>query len=231
MFTGIIEQVGEIKSIEGNRFTMAHSFTEPFAIGESIACNGVCLTVINPSPQPPSLVREEGDCPPDKGDRPDLSGRGGLIEVEIIEESRNVTTFSNSKIGDKVNLERAAKIGQRNSGHNVTGHVDQVGEILKLEKASDYWLIRVRINPENRKLIVHKGSVAVEGISLTISGVSSSSVLKSPSSQVESENSPWFEVSIISHTWDETNLHTKKEGDKLNVEFDILGKYILQNNP
>jgi len=122
--------------------------------------------------------------------------------------------FGDSAEGDAVNLERSARIGERNSGHNVTGHIDQVGEILKLEKMSDYWIFRIGIKKENEKLIVEKGSVAVEGISLTVSA----------------EYEQWFEVSILPYTMDETNLHAKNVGDYVNIEFDILGKYLLKNS-
>lgn len=189
MFTGIIEQIGKIQQIEGNHFTISHEFEEEFNIGDSIALNGMCATVLE--------ERRE------KGER--------SFVVEIIEESRKLTTFGDAAVGDLVNLERAAVIGGRNSGHNVTGHIDQTGNILALEREGDYWLIRVEVNPKNRKLIVYKGSIAMEGISLTVSEV----------------GDYWFEVSIISHTWEVTNLHSKKVGDLVNLEFDIYGKYVL----
>ena len=186
MFTGIIEAVGVIKNIEGNIYTVGHGFTESFEIGESIALNGMCATI--------------------------LSFTGSKFTVEIIEESRRLTSFQILEMGASVNLERAARIGQRNSGHNVTGHIDQTGVIQKLERQGDYWLIRVGIDAENKNLIVYKGSVALEGISLTLSGV----------------GDDWFEVSIISHTWEVTNLKQKTLGDLVNIEFDILGKYLLR---
>ncbi len=190
MFTGIIEQIGIIKKIEGNLFTISHSFEEGFEIGESIALNGMCGTI--------------------------LGFDKNTFFIEIIEESRRLTTFGGAKEEDPVNLERAAIIGGRNSGHNVTGHIDQTGEIEKLERSGDYWLIRIVIDSQNRKLVVHKGSIALEGISLTVSGVS----------EIK-ESQAWFEVSIISHTWEVTNLNTKKIGSPMNLEFDIYGKYVI----
>ena len=190
MFTGIIEKVGKINSIEANRFVISHDFEESFELGESIALNGMCATVVEFS--------------------------SNDITVDIIQESRKLTTFGTAQPRDLVNLERAAKIGHRNSGHNVTGHIDEVGEIIKLEWIEDFWLVRVKINPLHRAWLVHKGSVALEGISLTVSGVSD---LKA--------NDAWFEVSIIPHTWEHTTLKTRAVGDKVNVEFDILGKYAL----
>ncbi len=185
MFTGIIQQLGKIKTIKGSRFVISHNFTEALEIGESVALNGMCSTVVEFS---------------DKD-----------LAVDIMAESRSVTTFGTAQAGTLVNLERSAKMGERNSGHNVTGHVDQVGEIVKIKPLSDFYLIRVKFNPENRKFLVHKGSVALEGISLTISGL----------------GDDFFEVSIIPHTWQHTNLYDKIEGDGVNLEFDIFGKYVL----
>lgn len=190
MFTGIIEQVGTIKSIIENRFVINHGYEEPFDLGESIALNGMCATVV-------------------------LSAKNS-VAVDIIQESRALTTFGQAKAGDLINLERAAKIGQRNSGHNVTGHIDEVGEIVKLDWVEDFWLVRVQVKPSHRAWLVHKGSVALEGISLTVSGVS----------ELKSDES-WFEVSIIPHTWENTTLKSKASNDGVNIEFDILGKYAL----
>lgn len=197
MFTGIIQQVGRIKIIEDNRFEISHNYSETFEIGESIALNGMCATVVEIY--------------------------NSSFAVEIMKESRDRTVFGSAQEGDLVNLERSAKIGQRNSGHHVTGHIDQVGTILKLEKKDDFWLFRISIDPENALFIVQKGSVAVDGISLTISDLANRGS-KNPEPKL---GKYWFEVSIISHTWEQTNLHTKKEGDPVNLEFDILGKYAI----
>lgn len=190
MFTGIIEQVGEIKKIEENRFFIGHQYSEAFEIGESIALNGMCATVVE--------------------------SQNNRLGVDIIEESRNKTTFGKAKIGDRINLERAAKIGQRNSGHNVTGHIDEMGQITTLKTVKDFWLIRIKINKTHRKWLVHKGSVGIEGISLTVSKVSDLT-----------DEMAWLEVSIIPHTWENTTLKSRKVGDGVNVEFDVLGKYAL----
>ncbi len=190
MFTGIIEQVGTIKSIVENRFVISHSYDESFELGESVALNGMCATVVNSTKN--------------------------SAEVDIIQESRKLTTFGTAKIGDLINLERAAKIGQRNSGHNVTGHIDEVGKILKLDWVEDFWLVRVQVKPSHRAWLVHKGSVALEGISLTVSGVSELRADKS-----------WFEVSIIPHTWENTTFKSRAINEGVNIEFDVLGKYAL----
>ena len=188
MFTGIVEAVGTLQSREGNLFTISHTFEEDFKIGESISLNGMCSTVIKNFDQ--------------------------KLQVEIMQESRDKTTFGSAQTGDVINLERSAVTGQRNSGHNVTGHIDQVGKIVKSEKVSDFQLLRVGIHPENRKYLVMKGSVALDGISLTISDL----------------GPDWLEVSLISHTWEQTNLREKQVGDGINIEFDILGKYILNQD-
>jgi len=185
MFTGIIEQIGTVEDIKGSTFTIQHNFTEPFVRGESVALNGACMTI--------------------------TSFTANTFTVDIIEESRNRTSFDAVEIGDLINLERSAVIGQRNSGHNVAGHVDETGMILSITEASDFWLIRISINSQNRKYIIEKGSIALEGISLTISAL----------------GEDWLEVSIIPHTWGHTNLKHKNEGDKVNIEYDQAGKYIL----
>ena len=205
MFTGIIEQVGTIKSIDGNRYTIEHAYDEVFELGESIALNGMCSTVVATTTD--------------------------TFAVDIIQESRQLTTFQNAIVGDRVNLERAAKIGQRNSGHNVTGHIDEIGTVLKLEMVEDFWLLRAGVSPEHRPWLVHKGSVTLGGISLTVSGVSPLVPPSTAPSQREgSHNEAWLEVSIIPYTWEHTTLKMLAVGDGLNVEFDILGKYALNRS-
>ena len=191
MFTGIIEDCGRIKKIENNLFTISHKFQEPLTIGESIALSGMCSTII-------------------KTDHHEFT-------VEIMIESRKRTIFGTAKVGSLINLERSAKIGTRNSGHFVLGHVDQVGKVIERKRVSDYELFKIAVAPENAKLIIFKGSVAIDGISLTISNLSA-----------PKEKHPWIEVSIISHTLKVTNLKDKKVDDLVNLEFDVLGKYILR---
>ncbi len=191
MFTGIIEQVGKIQKIKNNRFTIRHNFNEALKKGESISLSGACMTVIESNKE--------------------------ILTVEIMEESRNKTIFGNAHEGDCINLERSAKIGDRNSGHFVTGHIDEMGRILNIRKIKDFHLFRISFSKKNFPYLVKKGSIAVEGISLTVSDLSS-----------PKEPHPWFEVSIISHTWKETNLYAKKVGDGVNIEFDMLGKYVVK---
>jgi riboflavin synthase len=186
MFTGIIESLGELKKQNENRFTFSHHFDEPFILGESISLTGMCASIIDFDEQ--------------------------NFTVEIMAESRNKTIFENIKVGDQINLERAAHMNARNSGHFVTGHIDEVGGILKLEPVEDYSLLRISVSSENAKYMVNKGTIAINGISLTISRLG--------------EN--YLEVSIISHTWTHTNLQNLKVGGSVNLEFDLLGKYILR---
>ena len=187
MFTGIIEDLGKIIKIEEAKFTIAYKSCEILTLGESISLSGMCSTVI-------AFNEQE-------------------FQVEIMKESRNRTIFKNAKIGDLINLERAAKIGDRNSGHFVLGHIDTTGEIIAREKKSDFGLFRIKISRDFADLIVFKGSIAVDGISLTISDL----------------GEDWFEVSIISHTLKYTNLGQKNIKNLVNLEFDILGKYILRS--
>ena len=187
MFTGIVEQVGKVEKIEGNRFTISHPFEELFEIGESVALSGMCTTVIEATEK--------------------------SFTVEIMKESRDRTTFGKVLVGEMVNLERAAKIGDRNSGHFVTGHIDEVGEILSRERVGDYWKFRIGFSVKNAALVVEKGSVAIDGVSLTISELGKN----------------WFEVAIISHTFDVTTFGQKDAENKVNLEFDVIGKYIQKN--
>ena len=184
MFTGIVEATGTIHSIKDNLFCIEHPFGKPFTKGESLALSGMCATV--------------------------LESNTRTFTVEIMSESRTRTTFGTAKIGESVNLERSAIIGTRNSGHNVSGHIDECGKIITCEQKDDFHLLRVKINPKHARWIVEKGSIALDGISLTIMGC----------------GKDFLEVGIISHTWDNTNLHMKKVGDSVNIEYDIFAKYV-----
>lgn len=188
MFTGIITSLGTLKSITGNTFAFTHDFDEVLALGESVAVNGMCVTV--------------------------TAHGANFFTADIIEESRNLTVFGAIDLGTKINLERSAVIGARNSGHFVSGHVDETGTVSCIEQKSDFWLLRIGFSPKNWPLVIHKGSIAIDGISLTVSAVS------------ETDKNSWLEVSIIPHTWEHTNLSGKKTGELLNLEFDQLGKYV-----
>lgn len=186
MFTGIVEAAGEVKCIDGNKFTITHPFGEKFSVGESIALSGMCSTVLTASPEE--------------------------FIVEIMLESRRRTTFGSASVGEKINLERSAQIGARNSGHFVTGHIDEVGKISSISRDGDAWKFRINFSDKNAELVVEKGSIGIDGCSMTVSNCGRN----------------WLEVCVISHTFSETLFGVKKEGDGVNLEFDILGKYVLR---
>ncbi len=186
MFTGIIDQIGVIKKIENNLYTISHQYIEKFVQGESIALSGMCTTI--------------------------LSFTNNDFIVEIIETSRKKTIFRSNSVGDKVNLERASKIGSRNSGHFLLGHIDKTILITDKKYVEDFQLVQLKINHQDSCLVVPQGSIAIDGVSLTIASLTDDFV----------------EISIISNTWDNTIFKYKKIGDLCNVEFDVLGKYVLR---
>lgn len=193
MFTGIIEGLGNIVSFDkktNNRSAAKMKINigkiaKGLKIGDSVAINGVCLTAVSISK--------------------------GITEFEMVGETIKKTNLGSLERGDKVNIERSLKIGERLEGHFVLGHVDGIGIISKIEKQSNQIQIWITLPKELSKHVIKKGSITVDGISLTVVDV-----LKDK-----------FSVSIIPHTMQITNLSYKKVGDKVNIETDILGKYIL----
>ncbi len=188
MFTGIIEEVGKIenliRSAENWKITIKCSkVSEETKIGQSIAVNGVCLTVTE-------------------------IGKDFFV-ANIMPKTFESTTFKFLKIGDFVNLERSLKANGRFDGHIVQGHIDCIGRIVDIEKSFGY-LIEIFVEKNYMRYIVSKGSIAVDGISLTVQEVKSSS----------------FVIAIIPHTFEVTNLKYKKVGDFVNVETDIIGRYV-----
>ena len=193
MFTGIIEEIGAIKSKtsfgNGIRFMVsAKEVLQDIHIGDSISVNGVCQTVVQFDSE--------------------------SFTVEAIDETLKKTTFGYLKPGDNVNLERALLVSARLGGHFVLGHVDCFGKIEKINRLTSSNEVTVSFPEEYTPLIIPIGSVAVDGISLTVAEVH--------------ENQ--FMVAIIPHTWEKTILSGKSTGDVVNLEFDILGKYIVQLN-
>lgn len=193
MFTGIIEGLGNIVSFDkktNNRSAAKMKINigktaKGLKIGDSVAINGVCLTAV-------SIAK-------------------GITEFEMVGETIKKTNLGSLERGDKVNIERSLKVGERLEGHFVLGHVDGVGIISKIEKQSNQIQIWIKLPKKLSKHVIKKGSITVDGISLTVV-----EVLKDQ-----------FSVSIIPHTMQITNLSYKKVGDKVNIETDILGKYIL----
>ncbi|MHB8602891.1 MAG: riboflavin synthase [Nitrosotalea sp.] len=196
MFTGIIEGLGNIVAFDKKTSNRSAAkikidlgkIAKGLKVGDSVAINGVCLTAV------------------------DISK--GITEFEMVGETIKKTNLGFLRRGDKVNIERSLKVGERLEGHFVLGHVDGVGIISKIEKQSNQIQIWIKIPKELSKHIIKKGSITIDGISLTVVDT-----LKDQ-----------FSVSIIPHTMQITNLSYKKVGDKVNIETDILGKYILSEN-
>ncbi len=189
MFTGIIEEVGKVKSIvqrgKARIFTISSKkLLNEMEIGDSVSVNGVCLTIF-----------EKGK---------------DSFKVEAVEETMKKTNLGELKVGDPVNLELALKLGERLGGHIVQGHVDTTGVIKRIKKLENSWIFEIKFPNEFRKYLIPMGAIAVDGISLTVAGL----------------DRDIFKVSIIPYTFDNTNFKFRKVGDKVNLEFDLFGKYI-----
>ena len=189
MFTGIIEELGRVRSIEERgenaRIVIdARVVTEGTSHGDSIAVNGVCLTALD--------IHDDS------------------FAADVSSETLLRSTLGSLKPGAPVNLERAVTLATRLGGHMVQGHVDARGQFMSVEDHGESWRVRIGFPPEIARYLVFKGSVAVEGISLTIANLS--------------EN--YFEIAIIPKTWDVTNLSHLRPGDGVNLEVDVIGKYV-----
>ncbi len=189
MFTGIIEETGTIKSVKWNgksAVIVIHALKIPddIKVGDSINTNGVCLTVT-------SFDSKE-------------------FSVDVMAETMRKTNLNRLKPGSKINLERALRLNDRFGGHLVSGHIDGTGIIAELKKEDNATWITIRTNESVLKYIVFKGSVSVDGISLTVAEVINNR----------------FKVSIIPHTGQETTLQSKKIGERVNIECDLIGKYV-----
>jgi len=189
MFTGIIEELGSVRSIEERgenaRIVIAASIvTEGTNHGDSISVNGVCLTAL--------------DIQPDS------------FAADVSRETLSRSTLGRLNLGAPVNLERAVTPATRLGGHIVQGHVDARGQFTDVEDHGESWTLRIKYPPEIARYLVFKGSVAVEGISLTIAALTDE----------------YFEIAIIPKTWEVTNLSQLKPGDDVNLEVDVMGKYI-----
>lgn len=190
MFTGIIETLGNVTNIINNQsnidITISSSISNQLKIDQSVAHNGVCLTVTNVA--------------------------GNTHTVTAIDETLNKTNLGNWKIGTLVNLERCMQLNGRLDGHIVQGHVDQTAVCLSVTETDGSWLYTFEHQNDLNHLTVEKGSITVNGISLTV---------------VNSQNNQ-FSVAIIPYTFENTNLKTVVVGSKVNLEFDIIGKYIAK---
>ncbi len=190
MFTGIVEDVGTALDLtptpSGARLTVATTVARELSLGESIAVDGVCLTVVE--------------------QRPDA------FAADLSPTTLELTTLGALGPGAPVNLERALRVGDRLSGHWVTGHVDEVGEVVGVEPDAEVRYLHVAVPASSRSLLVPRGSVALAGISLTIVAVTEAG----------------FTVTVIPHTLRVTSLGSIGPGERVNVEYDIVGKYVRQ---
>ena len=189
MFTGLIEGTGTLKTIEPRgkdmRLSIEASFDlDGFQLGESVSVDGVCLTVV--------------------------SWEARTFTVDVSQETLSRSTLAQRHRGDKVNLERALRLGDRFGGHLVNGHVDGKGGVMGRKKRGDSWVFQFEVAAELGRYIIEKGSVAVNGVSLTVNSCD--------------ENS--FEVNIVPHTFQVTTLEGLQVGDEVNIEVDIIGKYV-----
>lgn len=189
MFTGIIEETGLIKSVaartDAARIEVAaRTVLADAKLGDSVAVNGVCLTVT-------SLTADS-------------------FSADVSAETLRRTSLRQARAGTRVNLERPLTPSSRLGGHIVQGHVDAIGEFVGARSEGDGWRVRVAFPPQLAHYIVEKGSITVDGISLTVAKL----------------GPDWFEIAVIPHTWKVTNLSTLKRGDAVNLEVDIIAKYV-----
>lgn len=189
MFTGIVEEIGIIKGFTkrsrgADIVVQCQKVLKDTVLGDSIAINGCCQTVV---------TLDENS-----------------FSANVSDETLKISTLGSFKSGDKVNLERALTPISRMGGHIVQGHVDCTGKFLRFEKLADFYNLTFEIPHNECKYIVYKGSIAVNGVSLTVAEI----------------NDNIFKTAIIPHTYENTTLHTLKSGDIVNIETDILGKYV-----
>jgi len=190
MFTGLIEAIGEVAEIKptpgGLRLRLTTAIAPEVAAGDSLSVNGVCLTAVSS----------------------DADG----IHADISPETARVSGLGSLRRGALVNLERPLRADARLGGHFVQGHVDATGTLEEIRAEGDSFWLTIRFPTLLAPYIVRKGSIAVDGISLTVAGV----------------DDRHFDVQIIPYTWEHTNLHLAKQGDVVNLECDILGKYVVR---
>lgn len=190
MFTGIIETLGKITNLEKEgsnlHITVDAAITQELKIDQSVAHNGVCLTVV--------------------------SLNGSTYTVTAIEETLQKTSLGNLKVGEFINLERAMILGSRLDGHIVQGHVDQTGVCISVEEKEGSWFFSFEYDSATRNPTIEKGSITIDGTSLTVVDSGSNS----------------FSVAIIPYTYENTRFNTYKKGTVVNLEFDVIGKYVAK---
>lgn len=190
MFTGIIEELGEVVELQKEKdnlhITVKSKISSELKIDQSLAHNGVCLTVVG------------------LGDE--------THTITAISETLEKSNLGKLQIGSKLNLERATKIGSRLDGHIVQGHVDQIGTCTRVEELEGSWVFSFAYDPTYNNITIEKGSITVNGVSLTV---------------VNSKENA-FSVAIIPYTFDNTNFHQIKPQSTVNLEFDVIGKYVAR---
>jgi len=192
MFTGIIENTGEVTAIVRDKsnihITIKSDIAPELKIDQSVAHNGVCLTVVN------------------------INKNTSSYTVTAIDETISKSNFKSLKITDKINLERAMKLGDRLDGHIVQGHVDQIGICKDIKNEDGSWVFTFEYDASTDNITIEKGSISVNGVSLTV---------------INSKNNQ-FSVAIIPYTFDNTNFGKLKINDVVNLEFDVIGKYVAK---
>ncbi|MCI8348503.1 MAG: riboflavin synthase [Firmicutes bacterium] len=189
MFTGIVEEIGVVEKIQKGRYSavltiLADKVLEDSKVGDSIAVNGICLTV--------------------------TSIKSGRFTADVMHETLNRSSLSNIRNGSHVNLERAMQANGRFGGHIVSGHVDGVGRVMRIRKDDTAIWYTIKADLKVMRYIVEKGSVTIDGISLTVAEASQD----------------YFSISAIPHTVAQTVLKDRREGDAVNLETDVIGKYV-----
>ena len=192
MFTGIIESLGKITDVKFDRgnidFTIESDISKELKVDQSVSHNGVCLTVT------------------------DINNN--THTVTAVKETLGKSTLKNFSADDLINLERAMKLGERLDGHLVQGHVDGVAKCLSVLVNDGSWVYKFEFDASNEMLVIEKGSICINGVSLTVFDIS--------------ENT--FKVTIIPYTYENTSFKTLKKGDLVNIEFDMIGKYLARFN-
>lgn len=190
MFTGIIETLGSVEKLEKEgdnlHITISSEITSELKIDQSVAHNGVCLTVV--------------------------AIEGNTYVVTAIEETLNKTSLGRLAVGDRVNLERAMVLGARLDGHIVQGHVDQTASCISKEEKDGSWIFSFQYDSSLSNVTIEKGSITVDGVSLTV---------------VDSKKDG-FSVAIIPYTYEHTRFHSYEKGTMVNLEFDVIGKYVAR---
>lgn len=207
MFTGIIEEIGEITAIteagDGWRLTVRAPKAAADAVhGESIAVSGVCLTVVG------STVE--------------------TFDADVMKQTLDVAALGTATIGTRVNIEKAMPVGARLGGHIVQGHVDGTGVVLEVRPGAQWSVLRISLPDDLAPLVVDKGSISVDGTSLTVSAVSPATPSRGSGTPdgSGSQGGHWFEVSLIPETLAATTLGTRAVGDRVNLETDILARHV-----